>query len=119
MYWHFLVEGIQGRLNESNHYFVRKVLEVCIERITKNRKGFYHRHHGTWLMVRSCTRSALALLAAAQHNDLKGFLPLDWKKAVIDVTAMLNFWQDESRDVLEMLSMVELLLREEDSADCQ
>lgn len=110
MYWHFVDEGMRGRVGQSDEKSIRKGLKVCVDRIQQNHKGFYHRHHGTWLMLRSCTRSALVLLAAARSVDLTSFLPLGWKEGVVDVTKMLEFWKDESRDVREMLNIVRTIL---------
>jgi hypothetical protein len=109
MYWHFVVQGIHGRVC-GNEKFVRKGLKVCVDRIQQNRTGFYHRHHGTWLMLRSCTRSALVLLAAARCVELVGFLSPGWKGAVLDVTRMLTFWTDESGDISEMLDVLRTML---------
>ena len=112
MYWPFVIEAIHGRLeNGAMESFSRKGLVVCVERIQKNESGFYHRHHGTWLMLRSCTRSALVLLAAARSSRLSELLPMDWELAVYKVTAMLNHWKEESRDVLDRLDIVETLMR--------
>lgn len=67
-------------------------------------------------MLRSCTRSALVLLAAGRCVELAGFLSLGWKEAVLDVTRMLAFWKDESGDILEMLNVLQTLLDVDDSA---
>ncbi|KAJ5889302.1 hypothetical protein N7504_010112 [Penicillium tannophilum] len=109
MYWQFLVEAIHGRVHGTSDLFLRKGLKVCVDRIQQNHKGFYHRHHGTWLMLRSCTRSALVLLAAERSVYLVHLLPLGWEEAVIGVTKMLKFWKDESRDVFEMLEILQAL----------
>lgn len=110
MYWHFVAQGIHGRVCNGNEKFVRKGLKVCVDRIQQNRTGFYHRHHGTWLMLRSCTRSALVLLAAARCVELVGFLSPGWKEAVLDVTRMLTFWKDESGGISEMLDVLRTML---------
>jgi hypothetical protein len=43
----------------------RELLENAVERIKANREGWYHRHQGTWLIMRSCSKSALYLLGMA------------------------------------------------------
>lgn len=110
MYWPFVVDAIHGRLRSATaESFARKGLAVCVERIMKNENGFFHRHHGTWLMLRSCTRSALVLLAAARSPGLSSLLPADWEVAVYKVTVMLDFWKDESHDVMDRLHIVQKL----------
>lgn len=111
MYWHFVVDAIHGGLRGgTSEAFVRKGLQVCVQRIQINEKGFYHRHHGTWLMLRSCTRSALVLLAAARCLHLANLLPAGWEQAVGKVMGMLGFWREESGDVLDRLRVLERLV---------
>jgi hypothetical protein len=61
-------------------------------------------------MIRSCTRSALVLIAARKQGNLHHLLPLGWEKAIFDVEAMLSFWKDESTDVLRMWECLQALL---------
>lgn len=98
---------LRGAAAES---FARKALYVCVHRIEKNESGFYHRHHGTWLMLRSCTRSALVLLAAVRCPSLSILLPMDWELAIYKVKDMLSHWKDESRDVSDRLYIIEKLM---------
>lgn len=110
MYWHFVDEAVQGgMLCGSKEAFMKKGLLVCVQRIQINEKGFYHRHHGTWLMLRSCTRSALVLLAAAMCSELEASMPMDWEEAIHKVMLMLDFWKDDSPDVLDRLDIVQKL----------
>lgn len=110
MYWQFVVDAVHGRLHGSNaELFLRKGLKVCVDRIQQNRQGFCHRHHGTWLMLRSCTRSAFVLLAAVRSSDLAPYLPLGWEETVIDVSRMLALWKDESTDVSQLLAFLDTI----------
>jgi hypothetical protein len=43
----------------------RELLENAVYRIEVNREEFFHRHLGTWLLLRSASRSALQLLGMA------------------------------------------------------
>ncbi len=112
MYWQFLDDTVHGRLHRgySTELFLRKGLKVCVDRVQQNRKGFYYRHHGTWLMLRSCARSSFVLLAAARCVELAPYLPTNWEEAVVDVAKMLRLWKHESADVCEMLRILETLL---------
>lgn len=63
MYFQFTVKTISyGRRNAVIDGYARKGLQMSVDRIRKNKPAFNHRHHGTWLILRSCTRSALILL---------------------------------------------------------
>ncbi|KAJ5787301.1 hypothetical protein N7457_002291 [Penicillium paradoxum] len=110
MYWHFLVDAIHGRMDGSSEVLVRKGLKVCVDRIQQNRTGFYHRHHGTWLMLRSCTRSASVLLAAERSIGIASFLPNGWEEAIFEVSRVLTFWKDESHDVLGLFTILQTLI---------
>ena len=111
MYWQYVVDAVHGRLHGPNaELFLRKGLKVCVDRIQQNRKGFCHRHHGTWLMLRSCSRSAFVLMAAARCPELGLYLPMGWENAVMEVKKMLDLWKDESRDVSQVSAYLETLL---------
>ncbi|ETI25155.1 hypothetical protein G647_04528 [Cladophialophora carrionii CBS 160.54] len=118
MYWPFIVSAVNYDTPErtptissdSMDAFVHKALVVCVERIEKNEQGFFYRHHGTWLMLRSCTRSAFVLLGAARREKLTLLMPDRWRQAVEKVMEMLRYWRRESRDVEDRLRLVETLL---------
>lgn len=111
MYWPFIVDGIHAKpLTTISEAFTRKGLQTCVERIRKNESGFYHRHHGTWLMLRSCTRSALVLIAAARSPTLSSLLPTAWELAVYKVIDMLSHWKNDSKDVSDRLQIIEILM---------
>lgn len=120
MYWPFIVAAVnpepQERLNTmprpTMESLVRKALVVSVERVEKNEQGFYYRHHGTWLMLRSCSRSAFILLAAARTEKLTLIMPDGWRRAVEKVIEMLRFWRRESRDLEDRLRLIETLLGE-------
>lgn len=62
-------------------------------------------------MLRSCARSAIVLLAAERSVNLVCFLPMGWEGAVLDVTRMLEFWKDESNDIMGLFNIVQVLLQ--------
>ncbi|KAH6961966.1 hypothetical protein BKA56DRAFT_598147 [Ilyonectria sp. MPI-CAGE-AT-0026] len=111
MYWPFMADAIHGILHNDpdSRMLACKGFEICVRRINENEPGFRHRHHGTWLMLRSCTRSALLLLAAAR-SSLNDMLPSEWKVAVTKVTELLRYWKDETLDAGDRLNILEALL---------
>lgn len=112
MYWPFVVDAVNGTSRDgTTDTFVKKGLQLCVKRIEQNESGFYYRHHGTWLTMRSCTRSALVLLAARNSSDLWPFLPANWEAAVEKVMSLLRFWQDESRDAGDRFNILQTLMR--------
>ncbi|CZR65076.1 uncharacterized protein PAC_14976 [Phialocephala subalpina] len=70
-----------------------------LERLSINRPGFYHRHHGTWLMIRSSARSACILLAGAQVSSTSELLPPNWQEAVEATISMLQFWCNDNAEL--------------------
>jgi hypothetical protein len=60
-------------------------------------------------MLRSCTRSALVLIAGAMQG-LAALLPADWERAVEKVLVLLRYWKDEAEDVADRLELLEGLM---------
>ncbi|KAL3455104.1 hypothetical protein BJX64DRAFT_80324 [Aspergillus heterothallicus] len=83
-----------------------RALEYHLQKLNNHRVQFYHRHHGTWLMIRSCARSVCILIAASRSPFAGPFLPSDWRAAVDDALQMLRFWQYE---VVELAGVVDRL----------
>ena len=113
MYWPFIADAI-NRSRETRHSinqdFPRKALSLAAERIDKNEPGFFYRHHGTWAMLRSCTRSGLLLLAASRSPNVQHLMPANWQTAVGKVVNMLRYWRHESEDVANRLALIESML---------
>ena len=80
-----------------------------LERLNINRPGFYHRHHGTWLMMRSSARSAFILLAGAQASSTSELLPPNWQEAVEATILMLQFWCNDGEGLAAFATTVDLL----------
>lgn len=107
------VEEIQSVLplaSPSIKRLAQKALDYHAMRLTVNRPGYRHRHHGTLLMIQSCSRSALVLTAAALHNitntaqnSAKGAntltLPHGWRAGIDETIVMLEFWENEFRQL--------------------
>lgn len=125
MYWPFIVEAINTvpRSAETSipspdpaaESFLHKALLVCVERIQKNEQGFFYRHHGTWLMLRSCTRSALVLLGASRIDSLQPLMPEGWHDAVLKVVDLLHYWRREGKDIEDRLNLIERMLSFDDA----
>lgn len=110
MYWHFLAHFFEEdtpSTSQTIETYASKALQICVQRIQSDSFGFRRRHHGTWLMLRSCTRSALVLLAASRNPHLHSLLPQGWQGAVDQVKGLLRFWQQESQDAADRLEVVE------------
>lgn len=72
-----------------------KGLEWHSNRLLINSAGFGYRHHGTWLMQRSSTRSALVLLSAALTPEARALLPQGWQGRVKATMEMLRYWSSD------------------------
>ncbi|KAG9252389.1 uncharacterized protein F5Z01DRAFT_625626 [Emericellopsis atlantica] len=111
MYWPFMVEAIhRSKYDDDSRLLAIKGFQVCVRRIEENEGGFRLRHHGTWLMLRSCTRSALVLVAASQSR-LHSMLPLGWEASVGKVMQMLDYWKEETWDAADRLEILETMMR--------
>lgn len=88
-----------------------KALQCCVKRMSRVEPGLRARHHGTWLALRTCMRSALMILAArsAERLDL---LPERWESAVVTAASVLSQWQNESPDVKDRFTVIRSLSAE-------
>ena len=93
-----------------------KGLQIHMDRIRVNRAGFAHRHHGTFYLIKSCTQSALILLAAARSpnfatNEAENPLhvPSGWQHAVEEVIRLLEDWERESADLSNMANTLRVM----------
>ena len=105
--WPFLAEVMNGRADwtpETKKWSAR-ALESHLERLIVNRPGFYHRHHGTWLMLRTSARSAILLLAFSRLFPDSDLMPDKWRGLVSDTISMLDHW---STEVFEMKRVVDI-----------
>jgi Fungal Zn(2)-Cys(6) binuclear cluster domain len=112
IYWPWLEIYINHGVHDlASNLYGQKALQTGIDRIRINKPGFRHRHHGTWLMLQSCTRSALLLIAANYDVEASTMLPHGWQEAVSDTIELLRFWQYEATDVADRLRILEELTR--------
>ncbi|KAL2670541.1 hypothetical protein Neosp_014329 [[Neocosmospora] mangrovei] len=73
------------------------------DRLLVNAPGYYHRHHGTWLMLRTSARSACVLLGFARMYPGSNLLPSGWKNAVLGTMKMVEYWSNEAEGMLPVL----------------
>jgi len=110
IYWPFSEGAVLGNLTDDRdcNVLAGRGLEICVRRIEENERGFHHRHHGTWLMLRSCTRSAFVLVAA-DRSGLRERMPTGWQEAVQKVIRLLEYWKDEVADAEDRLEVLKSL----------
>lgn len=95
-----------------------RALEYHACRLAVNRPGYRHRHHGTLLMMQSCSRSALVLVASALlnlsrtsrnsgHGTATLALPQGWRTGVDEVIGMLSFWENETPQLTKVRYVLE------------
>ena len=96
-------------LEQKAQAWVTKGLQAHVVRLEVNRVGFYHRHHGTWLMIRTSARSACILLAVAR-SSMRDLLPVRWEEAVETTVKMLDFWQAEVEGLAALARFLRHLL---------
>lgn len=111
IYWPFIKHAINSRhRNQANDEYVKKGLQVAVERIQTNEPGFRHRHHGTYGMIKSVTRSAFVLLAAFHNGGMTYLIPDSWFELMLGVDGLLEFWQDELAEAAMWRAMMKVLI---------
>jgi hypothetical protein len=94
--WPFMACVIAGRpITLRARNWALRGLQSHLRRLSNNEPGFYYRHHGTWLMVRSSARSLCLLLAVAHTPSAHDLLPEGWKEMALKTLDMLKFWHEE------------------------
>ncbi|ETS84593.1 hypothetical protein PFICI_02618 [Pestalotiopsis fici W106-1] len=97
IWWPFVYAVVnQGNASPLVVSCAAKGLAVHLECLNINRTGFRYRHHGTWLLLQSCLRSALVLLAASRSETAAVLLPAGWETLVRDTIDMLRYWRSEN-----------------------
>lgn len=90
-------------LGPRTQQLARLAMENDMSRIAICEEGPWHRHQGTWLMLRNCTKSILHLLAIALRGlnepALRALLPSGWDQSVIKVMRWIESWKHESPDL--------------------
>lgn len=110
LYWVFTAAAInQKERTPAVDDYARKGLDAAMERLTTAEFGFRYRHHGTWMLLQSCTRSAIILLAALQSGSTREMLPEKWQEMVSLATDMLEFWLEDDESGLDQLSLLRRL----------
>ncbi|KAK0125362.1 hypothetical protein ONS95_000616 [Cadophora gregata] len=113
MYWPFVKHAINGGQRDlASDDYVKKGLQIAADRNEINQPGFKHRHHGTYGMIRSVTRSTFVLLAARQSSRLQDFMPVDWFDLLPSVDHLLEFWEDEIPAAFTWRGMRKLLVEQ-------
>lgn len=120
LYWPFLLPYLdpssEAWLSHANTERLlslsQSALQGHVDRIWLNKPGFKHRHHGTWPMIRSCSRSALVLTKCAAHGGIA--MPTAWRETVQEVLELNRYWQSESSDAHHRLAIMEQAFYEVD-----
>nr|RBQ96218.1 hypothetical protein FVER53263_13302 [Fusarium verticillioides] len=107
-FMHFaLNEAVDQELDDHD---TSAALACHHQRLLVNAPGYYHRHHGTWLMLRSSARSASILLGFARLHPGSTLLPLGWKDTVLDTLKMVEYWSLEADGMLSVLQTMKWLV---------
>ncbi|KAL5329048.1 hypothetical protein ACEPPN_002557 [Leptodophora sp. 'Broadleaf-Isolate-01'] len=116
IYWPFVNHVINGGQRDPiSDEYVKKGLQAAANRIETNQPGFKHRHHGTYGMIRSVTRSTFVLLAACHNNSLEDLMPVGWMGLLPCVDELLEFWEDEIAAAVKWREMMKVLVEEAQS----
>jgi len=109
--WSFVCAALHsGNVSPTVLDWAAKGLAYHMDRLAVNRPGFYHRHHGTWLLLQTSARSACILLAFARRPDSTNFMPKDWRGAVERTLELLMFWQTNMDWLDGPVDMIQRLL---------
>ncbi|TPX17700.1 uncharacterized protein E0L32_002801 [Thyridium curvatum] len=121
IYWPFLAARLVTPvldLHLLDHFlgYAQQALDNHAWRLRANEPGFRHRHHGTYFMIGSCSRSALVLVLTAWHIESLSagkpavppplVMPAGWRDLVTSVSGMLDHWSGETHDFDDVRSVL-------------
>ncbi|KAM0331767.1 hypothetical protein ACHAPQ_005996 [Fusarium lateritium] len=110
--WPFMHVALDEAVDqELDNHDTSAALAYHHQRLLVNAPGYYHRHHGTWLMLRSSARSACILLGFAHLHPGSTLLPLGWKDAVLNTLKMVEYWSLEADGMLSVLQTMKCLVQ--------
>lgn len=111
IFWSFvnIAANSKESLTEEMSRYARRGFATCVDRIRTAELGYWYRHHGTWLLLQSCVRSALVLLAAAYSEHAQSLLPDNWIHSVETCKQMLKEWKNEDAGISDQLVLLEQL----------
>ncbi|CVK98917.1 uncharacterized protein FMAN_08370 [Fusarium mangiferae] len=110
--WPFMHVALNEPVDqEFDEHDTSAALAYHHQRLLVNAPGYYHRHHGTWLMLRSSARSACILLGFARLHPGSTLLPLGWKDAVLDTLKMVEYWSLEADGMHPVLQTMKWLVQ--------
>ncbi|KAM0231679.1 hypothetical protein ACHAP5_010971 [Fusarium lateritium] len=110
--WPFIHVALNEAVDqELDNHDTSAALAYHHQRLLVNAPGYYHRHHGTWLMLRSSARSASILLGFAHLHPGSTLLPLGWKDAVLSTLKMVEYWSLEADGMLSVLQTMKCLVQ--------
>ncbi|KAL7935553.1 hypothetical protein V8C35DRAFT_297644 [Trichoderma chlorosporum] len=112
IFWTFIDSAVNSKesLPEDISHYARRGLATCEDRIRTAGLGHRYRHHGTWMLLQSCARSAMVLLAAAFSEHARSLLREDWVHSVEACISMLNDWKDEDAGISDQVMILGQLL---------
>ena len=110
--WPFLQAVMEGSDNSrSARACAAKGLCFPLERLIITIPGFYHGHHGTWLMLRSSAQSACIPLAFTSVPFMAIDLLPNGGRSMIEATSQaLPFWVEELEALRAPAESIQALL---------
>ncbi|KAM0264911.1 hypothetical protein ACHAQJ_000427 [Trichoderma viride] len=109
VFWPFVSSAINSKkeLTEDLSHYAHRGLATCVDRIRTAELGYLYRHHGTWMLLQSCVRSTMVLLAAMYSEHAQSLQPQNWALSVEACIRMLRDWRDEDAGILDQLVVLE------------
>ncbi|CAG8195708.1 unnamed protein product [Penicillium salamii] len=110
--WPFVYALIHDRIQPNSqtlHKWTARALQCHLHKLKNYRVQFYHRHAGTWLMIRSCARSVLILVGASKLPFAGDLIPKNWRGAVEDALEMFRFWQGHVYELADAIGRIQAI----------
>ncbi|KAL6851590.1 hypothetical protein J3F83DRAFT_639895 [Trichoderma novae-zelandiae] len=110
--WTFLEDAINsggGSLPRHVFHYAGQGILACMNRIRMAEIGHNHRSEGTWMLLQSCARSVIVLMAASLSHHAQTLLPQDWICFVDAGIRVLRRWGGEDAGIQNQVLALEEL----------
>ncbi|KAH0499507.1 hypothetical protein TgHK011_006699 [Trichoderma gracile] len=110
IFWVFIEAAINSgkeRLPDYVYTYARQGILACMNRIRLAVEGQNHRHERTWVLLQSCARSVVILVAASLSHHAQTLLHKDWASTADAGIHVLRQWMGESDGIRNQVRALE------------
>ncbi|PTB65265.1 hypothetical protein BBK36DRAFT_1096546, partial [Trichoderma citrinoviride] len=106
IFWPFLEDAINSgeeSLPQHVYHYAGHGISTCVNHIRMALIAQKYRHEGTWMLLQSCARSVIVLMAASLSHHAQSLLPENWISLVDSGIHVLRHWIGHNAVILNQI----------------